>query len=262
MNKLKKLQKDYQAGKLTEEQYKAKLQELLDGEDIDQDQHDEALEFDPEEGGGEKLIYSQADMDAAIIKKARALVRKELRDAGVDVSEIKPQELLAKVAEMAAAGSGKEKETDKELLGLRKKAAAYDALEPANKALTIENAVLKAAGKLNPVNPAQVVRALNADYADLLDFDEETGQLDPKSVSKAIKKIAEVEPNLFKTATNDEDQDEDDELEGGEGGQGGTFSGKAPGGAGGGTTKQTKEAAKLAAGKAAALEMLGIKQEK
>lgn len=258
MNKLKKLQKDYQAGKITAEEYKTKLTALLTDEDIDQDQHDEALEFDPEEGGeGNKLIYSQADMNAAIMKKARQLVRKELRDAGVDVSEIKPQELLAKVAEMAAAGSGKEKETDKELLGLRKKAAAYDALEPANKALTIENAVLKAAGKLNPVNPAQVVRALNADYADLLDFDEETGQLDPKSVSKAIKKIAEVEPNLFKTATEEEDDDLDEDDKGG-----GTFSGKAPGGAGGGATKQTKEAEKLAAGKAAALELLGIKQEK
>jgi len=200
-------------------------------------------------------------MDAAIIKKARALVRKELRDAGVDISEIKPQELLAKVAEMAAAGSGKEKETDKEILNLRKKAALADTLETSNKALTIENAVLKAAGKLNPVNPAQVVRALNADYADLLDFDEETGQLDPKSVNKAIKKIAEVEPNLFKTATKEEEQDEDDDQDDLEGGQGGNFSGKPPGGAGAGTGKQKKEADKLAAGKAAALELLGIKKD-
>jgi hypothetical protein len=259
MNKLKKLQKDYQAGKLTAAQYKAAVKDLLDDEELDQDQHDEALEFDPEEGGGkDKLIYSQADMDGAIMKKARQLVRKELRDAGVDVSEIKPQELLAKVAEMAAAGSGKEKETDKELTNLRKKAALADTLETSNKALTIENAVLKAAGKLNPVNPAQVVRALNADYADLLDFDEETGLLDPKSVSKAIKKVAEAEPNLFKTA----EAGEEDDLEGGEGGQGGTFSGKPPGGAGAGTAEQKGAAAKLAKQKAAGLELLGIKLEK
>lgn len=257
MNKLKKLQKDYQAGKITEEQYKAALQDLLDDEEIDQDQYNEALEFDPEDGA-EKPIYTQSEVNSFIVKKARVLLKKEAKAAGLDLSEIKPNELIAKVVEMAAAGSGKEQETDKELLSLRKKAATAETLEAANRALTVENAVLKAAGNLNPVNPAQVVRALNADYEDLLEFDEETGQLDPKSVTKAIKKIAEVEPNLFKTASQDEDEEDDQEDL--EGDKGSTFSGKSPGGAGAGS-KQKKDADKLNAKKAAALELLGIKKD-
>lgn len=254
MNKLKSLQKDYQAGKLTKEQYDAAVADLLSDEDITQEEHDDALEFDPEEGGGEKPIYTQSELNAVVVKKARALIKKAAKEAGLDVSEIKPQELLARVAELAVAGTGKAPETDEELKNLRKKAVAYDQLEPANKALVVENAVLKAAGKLNPVNPNQVVRALNADYAELLEYDEETGQLDPKSVSKAIKRIAEVEPNLFKEPEGGADPDED--LEGG------TFSGKTPGGAGTGASKDKKAADKMATSKAAALKMMGITQEK
>jgi hypothetical protein len=256
MKKLLKLQADYKAGKLTKAQYDAAVADLLADETIDQDEHDEALEFDPEDGD-EPLKYTQSEVDSFIVKKARDMVRKAAREAGLDVKEIKPQELLTKVAEMAAAGSGKEQETDAEVTALRKKAAAFDVMEPKHSALVVENAVLKTASKYEPVNPAQVVRALNADYKDLLEFDEETGALDPKSVQKAIKRIATVEPNLF-NKPEDEDQGDDDL----EDKQEQSFSGKPPGGAGGGQSKQQKEATKLAAKKASALEMMGLSQEK
>ena len=116
------------------------------------------------------------------------------------------------------------------------------------KKLIIENAVLKEAGKYNPVNPAQVVRAISTDYLDSIEFDEENGTADAKSVARAIRKVHDAEPNLFKSAG-------DDGGEGGAGGSGGGFRGKGPGGAGG-----TKDA-ELEAKKAEALEMLGIKKD-
>ncbi|XJZ25958.1 hypothetical protein ACF5W4_11150 [Bacillota bacterium Lsc_1132] len=256
MNKLKKLQSDYRAGKLTKAQYEAAVKELLDGEDINQEEHDDALEFDPEEGGNEKPIYTQSEMDAAIVKKARALVKKAAREAGLELQDVAPRDLINHIAGLAATGSGKQQEGDKEVAELRRKASLYDQLEPQNKSLVVENAVLKAAGKYNPVNPSQVVRALNADYSGLLEFDDETGSLDSKSVSKAIKRIAEAEPNLFK------DPQGGNEGEGGqggnEGGQGSGFSGKTPGGAGAGSGDMQAE--KLAADKARALELMGLKK--
>lgn len=107
--------------------------------------------------------------------------------------------------------------------------------------------MLKEAGKYNPVNPAQVVRAINSDYLDGIDFDEETGTADAKSISRAIRKVHDAEPNLFKAV---------DDHEGDDGGEGsGSFRGKGPGGAGG------KKDADIAAKKAEALAMLGIKKE-
>ena len=117
------------------------------------------------------------------------------------------------------------------------------------KKLLIENAVLKEAGKYNPVNPAQVVRAISADYLDSIEFDEETGTADAKSISRAIRKVHDAEPNLFKAVDNP-----DDPGNGGNG-SGGGFRGKGPGGAGG--TKNAEVEAK----KAEALAMLGIKKE-
>lgn len=255
MNKLKRLQQRYADGKINEEAYQAAVADLLEDADLTQEEHDTALEYTPDDDSDEKLIYSQADMDGAIVKKARALVKKSLKDAGVDVADVKPQDLLTKVAELAAAGNGKAKETDSEVAELRRKAAAFDKLEPVNKSLTVENAVLKSAAKLNPINPAQVVRALNADYADLLEYDEETGALDPKSVAKALKRVADVEPNLFgKPEGGTDDNQQHQQADG-------TFSGKTPGGAGGGTTQAEKDAAKMATQKAKALDMLGIKTE-
>lgn len=248
MNKLEKLQADFASGKITAAEYASKLQALLDEETITQEEHDEAASYDPGDSD-EKPIYTQSDMDTAIVKKARALIRQHLKKAGVDVSDLKPQELLSVVADLAAAGTEKEKETDTELKELRRKAAAFDQLESANRTLTVENAVLKAAGKYDPVNPAQVVRALNADYSHLLDFDEETNALDPKSVTRAIKQIAAEEPNLFnkKPEGDVSDKQGDDDL-----------NGKPPGGAG----QQQTAAEKAAAKKAAALQLMGLDPSK
>lgn len=257
MNKLKKLQKQLTDGKITQEQYAAAVADLLEDEDITQEEHDEALEFEPEDEDNEKPIYTQSELDATVVKKARALIKKAARDAGIDLSDKKPQELIDAVMELAAAGTGKEKETDQELKDLRKQAAKANELETANRTLVVENAVLKGAGKLNPVNPAQVVRALNADYSDLLEYDDETGALDPKSVSKALQRIAKLEPNLFKTAAEEEGGEDLDDLDNEPG-----FKGKTPGAGGTGGTKAKREAAKLEAQRKAALEMMGIKTEK
>lgn len=134
-----------------------------------------------------------------------------------------------------------------ELTTLRAKAAKADDLTAQCKKLIIENAVLKEAGKYNPVNLAQVVRAISTDYLESIDFDEENGTADAKSVSRAIRKVHDAEPNLFKKA------DTDDNDNGGT--SGGGFQGKGPGGAGG--TKNAEHEAK----KAQALAMLGIKKE-
>lgn len=117
------------------------------------------------------------------------------------------------------------------------------------KKLLIENAVLKEAGKYNPVNPAQVVRAISADYLDSIEFDEENGTADAKSIARAIRKVHDAEPNLFKPAGDDGDDGN------GAGGSGNGFRGKGPGGAG--STKNGE----LEAKKAEALEMLGIKKD-
>lgn len=254
MNKLKKLQAQLTAGTITEANYKAAIKDLLDDEDLSQEEYDTATEFDGEEAD-EKLIYSQADMDQSIVKKSRQLLRKELKTAGVDVSDIKPQDLLSRIAELAAAGTGKAAETDADLKELRKKAAQYDEMAPANKKLIVENAVLKMSSTQKAINPAQVVRALNADYADLLDYDEETGALDPKSVATALKRIAAAEPNLFEVPEGG-NQDEDLDK------QGANFAGKPPGGAGAGSSQQTKAEAAHAKSLAAAKEMLGLSATK
>lgn len=136
-----------------------------------------------------------------------------------------------------------------ELSNLKTKAAKVDDLTAQCKKLLIENAVLKEAGKYNPVNPAQVVRAISADYLDSIEFDEENGTADAKSIARAIRKVHDAEPNLFKPAGDDGDDDN------GAGGSGNGFRGKGPGGAG--STKNGE----LEAKKAEALEMLGIKKD-
>jgi len=258
MKKLQRLQKQLSEGKITQAQYEAAVADLLEDEDITQEEHDEALEFEPEDDDAEKPIYTQKELDATVVKKARALVKKAARDAGIDLSDKKPQEIIDAVMELATAGTGKEKETDQEIKELRKQAALAKALEATNGKLTIENAVLKGATKFKPVNPAQVVRALHADYADLLEYDDETGILDPKSVTKALQRIAKVEPNLFHTAADDEDLEDEiaDDLEDKPG-----FKGKSPGGAGTGGTKKKQQAAKLETNKQEMLALMGIKKE-
>ena len=79
--------------------------------------------------------------------------------------------------------------------------------------------------------------------------DEENGTADAKSIARAIRKVHDAEPNLFKPAGDDGDDGN------GAGGSGNGFRGKGPGGAG--STKNGE----LEAKKAEALEMLGIKKD-
>lgn len=249
MDKLEQLKKDLKAGKITLDAYKAAVKELLDDEEIDQEAYDKAVEYDPDNDTNDKPIYTQEDMDRVVVKKARQLVRKQLKDAGVDLEGVNNKELLPKVVEMVQAGAtagSNESELQAEVKQLRAKVSKLETSEGDVKRLSVENAVLKAAGKYNPVNPAQVVRALNADYRDLLDYDDESGALIPKSVDKALKRIKEAEPNLFQvTDGGGSDTDTDD------------FKGKTPGGAGQGNNTK---GGKLAEQKKAALELMGYKQ--
>ena len=247
MGKLRKLQEQYLKGEITKAEYEAKVKELLDDEILDQEQVDEALEYDPEH---EKPQYSQADVDAMITTKAVRMVRKALKDAGVEI-EADNKTLLSKVAETIKSGStkkdgddtgGEGKVTDDELATLRNQADRAKTLGERIKDLVVENAVLKEAGKFNPVNPVQVVRALRLDYMDDIDYDEETGEVDAKSVTRTLKKVHETEPNLFKDVDPDDTKND-------------SFKGKGPGGGAGGGNKDHD------AKKAQALEMLGIKKD-
>lgn len=253
MGKLKKLQEKYLKGEITKAQYEEEVKKLLDDEILDQDAYDDALDYDPEY---EKPKYSQADVDSTVAKKAVKMVRKALKDAGVTI-DADDKTLLSKVAETIKNGSsGTDNGTggslidEAELTELRNKAAKVDSLVSQCRKLNIENAVLKEAGKYNPVNPTQVVRAISADYLDAIEFDDETGTADAKSVARAIRKVHDAEPNLFKTI------DSPDGTENGGTGSTGGFRGKGPGGVGG-----TKDA-ELEKKKAQALELLGIKKEK
>ena len=242
MGKLRKLQERYLKGELTKAQYEAECKKLLDDEILDQDAYDDALDYDPDY---ERPKYSQADVDSTVAKKAVKMVRKALKDAGV-TGEADDKTLLSKVAETIKNGSSID---ETELSNLKTKAAKVDDLTAQCKKLLIENAVLKEAGKYNPVNPAQVVRAISADYLDSIEFDEENGTADAKSIARAIRKVHDAEPNLFKPAGDDGDDGN------GAGGSGNGFRGKGPGGAG--STKNGE----LEAKKAEALEMLGIKKD-
>lgn len=253
MDELKKLQGLYKAGKIKKDEYLKQLKELLDSKEISQEEHDEAKEYDPGDPDN-KPIYTQAEVDGMVTRKAVALVRRALKDAGVNV-DVPNKELLGKVAELAKAGGDQKPPTatEQEIADLRKKAKKADDADSTIKRLQLENGVLKAAGKFNPHNPAQVVRGLS-DYMGLLEEDDEGGYT-PKSIEKAIKRMAENEPNLFKQA-----DDEDGNDEGGGNDDGGRFRGKGPGG--GTPGGDDKKAAERAKKKTAALEMMGIKTEK
>ena len=115
--------------------------------------------------------------------------------------------------------------------------------------LMLENAVLKMNGKHKPLNIAQVVRGLD-DYSDYIEYDDE-GKLIGRSVEKAIRKMAEAEPNLFAAATSEDDDDGS--------GTGTGFAGKPPGG--GAPAASTAAVAKHAKLKSEALAMLGINNQ-
>ena len=252
MPKLRTLMNSYKKGEITKAQYEAEVAKLLEEDIIDQEQHDDALEYDPE---ADKPIFTQDDVDRMVAAKAVKMVRKALKDAGVEV-DAPNKDLLTKVAEMAKNGTGTEggKATDQDLEKLKKLEAKVPGLEAKAKDLTIENAVLKAAGGLKPVNPIQVVRALKADYMDLVEIDDETGAVDTKSIDRALKRIATAEPNLFQA-----DDGGDEGGEGGEnGGQAGGFKGKGPGGGTGGGKSSDKDLAKKKEEAKAMLRAQGI----
>lgn len=255
MNELKKLQNAYKSGKLTKEQYEKAVKELLDEEELTQEEYDDALDFEPEEGS-DKLIYSQADVDRVVLRKAQQKVKAILKEAGVETDDLSKKDFFPKLAELVKAGNGKGEPAadEKELAQLRAKADKYEKLKAKTETLELENSVIKTAGKFSPYNVSQVVRALNLDYKDLLEYDDESGVLDQKSVVKAVKRIVAAEPNLFQNPEGTEEGGgaNDDEP--------GKFKSKPPGGAGGGSGN--KEAEKLAKKKAEALAMLGIGQTK
>lgn len=245
MKTIKRLQKQLADGKITPEEYQEQIQDLLDDEAISQEEFEEAKDFEVETD--DKAIYTQADVDRMIMTKARKLVKKALTDAGADVSDIENKDLLTTVGTLALQGQkkGSLSVDETELNDLKKKAKSFDDLQPQVKQLTLENAVLKAAGSYNPVNPKQVVRALN-DYSDMLEYDEDD-KLVEKSVTKALKRLSEAEPNLFTSAGEDDDETNPPGSQG--------FNGKPPGGAVGSATPD--KTAKL---KAQALDMMGIKK--
>lgn len=244
MGKLRKLQEQYLKGELTKAQYEAEVKKLLDDEILDQDVYDDALDYDPEH---EKPQYSQADVDAIVAKRAVRMVKKALKDAGVSI-DADDKTLLNKVAEQLKGGSKQDGTTpgatDEDVANLRLQADKVPGLSSRIKDLIVENAVLKEAGRYNPVNPAQVVRALRQDYMDAIDYDEDTGDVDVKTVSRALKKVYESEPNLFKPADDVDTTNKDDKTDG--------FKGKGPGGGAGGS------GADHDAKKVQALAMLGI----
>jgi hypothetical protein len=238
MKRIRTLQEQLKTGKITKDQYEAELKKLLDDEFIDQDEHDEAAAFDPE---AEKPIFTQADVDRIVVVKATKLVRKALKDAGVDV-DASNKDLLETVADLAKKGQGAGDggtdgaATDQDLAKLKQLEGKLPKLESRVQDLAVENAVLKGlGGKLKAVNPVQVVRALKLDYMDLVEIDDESGEATTKSVETALKRIAQAEPNLFEATEGGEEGAGDDE-----GGTG--FKGKGPGGGtAGGSTKDLEK---------------------
>lgn len=245
IKKIKTLQDKYKKGETKKAEYEAEIKKLLDDEYIEQDEYDEALSYDPE---GDKPIYTQAEVDSFIVKKANALVKKSLKEAGIDV-EANSKDLMPKVVELlkGKAGDGKAGTiTEEELKALKAKAQKYEAVGSELKDLRIENAILKVADKYAPEKIAQVVRAVKSDYMSLVDYDDEDGTVDIKSIDKALKRCKDQEPNLFK-----EDDGADDSDTG--------YAGKGPGGSGGAKKTPKEKEAQLTA---QALEMLGIKKDK
>jgi hypothetical protein len=255
MSKLKSLQARYKKGEISKKEYDAEIKKLVEEDVIDQETADTALEFDP---NADKPEFTQADVDSMVPARAAKMVRKALRDAGIELDGVSNRELLAEVGKLAAAGKGKA--TDPEIEKMRKAAGKSTTLEAENKNLRIENAVLKAAGKFNPVNTVQVVRALRMDYMDLVEIDDETGEIDAKSVERALKKIVTAEPNLFRKAkaenTGEDEEEPEDEEEEPEVNTG--VKGKGPGGGAAAASKT----AKLDADFKEAQQLLGVAEKK
>jgi hypothetical protein len=276
MEVLRKLQAKLRAGKITQEQYTAQLKTLLDNEDVSQEEYDDAKGFNPEKEK-DPPIYTQADLEAyaqkeitrVVMKKTQTKVRQICNAADIDVTDVPNEKLLDHVTGLLKSGKGKKAGTDDntedggakgaEVDKLRKQAARVPELEGKVKSLTVENTVLKVAAKFNPVNPAQVSRAILSDYTDELEYDDE-GILVSKSVEKTISRVAKAEPNLFKkkntdgTNTNKEEEEEEEENPGGDD----TLKGKGPDGGSGAASSGAKTQQLVNSG----LDMLGIKPTK
>lgn len=237
MGKFKQLQADYKAGKITKADYQAKLKELLDGDFIDQEMYDEALTLDPE---ADKPQYTQADVDRIVAVRANKMVRKALKDAGVEV-DAENKDLLPKVVELVKIGAGKAQPAQgAEVEALKMKAAKADTTIVENRRLKVENALLKTVGKYEPVSTQAVVTLLTSGtYSSLLEMEDES-DLDPAAINKAVKKLQADEPGLFKVKQDDEDG------AGGPGTEqnGGEFRGKGPGGGTSGGSSKDKDFAK------------------
>jgi hypothetical protein len=235
MDWLKKLQAKYRAGKLTKERYEAEVKQLLEDGDVNQDEHDRALEFDPKAPEGGELIYSQEDVDKMAVNVARRLIRKEFKTAGIEL-DVDNKGLMAHLVGLIKDGGKGELKPgqidEKDLAALRKKAENADSLAAQLRSLTLHVTVLENA-KDAPY-PKQIVRAMS-DYEDEIDFDD-NGAPDKRSVEVVLRKLKKAEPNLFTPAGTGEGQEGNDLDNKG----GGSFSGKSPGGAGGGNASATK----------------------
>jgi len=224
MEELKLLKAKYENGKIKREEYLKQLDQLLNDENISQEEHDEAKEYDPEQG--ETLIYSQSDVNRIVKGRALREIRKYLRNAGVeDVDDLADGEIEDKVVELVTVGAeaGEVTPDDKELKRLKDKAAKADQLEATIDRLSVENGVYKVASKYKPYDTKQVVRALTTDYSDLLEYED--GNLVEGSVEKAVERVVKAEPNLFpdeEGSGKDDDTGDDKKFKsGGPGGGGG-----------------------------------------
>lgn len=240
MNKLKELQEKYKKGEITKGAYLAALAKLVEDKEISQDEMDDAADYNPE---ADKPIYTQADVDGMIARKSTQQLRKILKDAGVEVDAAN-KDLPGKVVELVKVGTGKMKVPEgAEVDALKAQAGKVGTLTADMKTLRLENALLKTIGKYNPVSQSPVIALMKSDYAHLIDFlDEETGEVDLKTVDRAVSKLKLDEPTLFKS---------DDGK--GEGDKGKDFRGKGPGGTGAAGEGDKGHDAN----KARALEMMG-----
>lgn len=243
MNKLKELQEKYKKGELTKAAYLAAVAALVDSKDLTQDEADDAADYSPD---ADKPIYTQADVDGMITRKSTQQLRKILKDAGVEVDAAN-KDLPGKVVELVKVGTGKMKVPEgAEVEALKVKAGKVDALIADVKTLRLETALLKTVGKYNPVSNGPVVALMKSDYAHFIDYlDESTGEVDLKSVDRAVAKLKLDEPMLFKT----DDGKGDDKSK--------NFQSKGPGGGGGGGNEDKGHDANLSR----AREMLNIKKD-
>jgi hypothetical protein len=252
---IKQLQQQYKDGKITKAQYAAALKELLTAGTIEQEDHDTALTSE-----AEKPIYTQAEVDSFIAKKATQQLKQICKGVGIDIEGVANKDLVAHVttavttlkAGAGKPGDGKGLPGSEELAALQKKAGKVDSLTLAVKDLSIKLAIYEnLGGDFLAVNSKQVVRAIMFDYKNLIDIDEDGDQLtvDAKQVTRALQKVKDAEPNLFSETDGEGNQENHREN---------SFQSKAPGGV---TKVVNKKDQDYAALKAKGLAAMGVKTE-